>query len=286
MMFYNRGTVSVIGCDFSHTDDDCFNMGTQYSRISESPDAFSCGFKHWDDAHLPPKVGDVIEVYDWQTSKRKARAKLEAAQPRHGGGFNIRLDREVKFNLGSPQALAEGKESGADRIIDINTAGKAIIKNSRFSALRARCVMIKSPDSIIEGNTFYNTHMPGVCGGEKISAFEGPPARNLTISDNLFKGIDAANIMFAGANNADIVIKGNTFLNCGRFPIDYANTQGIAIDIREVTGARIENNTFGPSPQRPRDKPQVSIEASDKVEIGPNQGLKAVARRPLQGNIN
>jgi hypothetical protein len=285
MMFYNRGTISVIGCDFSHTDDDCFNMGTQYSRISESQDAFTCGFKHWDQ-HLPPQVGDVFEVYDWQTSKRKARAKLVAAQPRQGGGYTIRLDREVNFNLGTPQALALGKETGADRVIDINSAGRAIIKNSRFSALRARCIMIKSPGSVIEGNTFSNTHMPGVCGGEKISAFEGPPARDLTIRNNLFKGIDAANIMFAGANNADVVIEGNTFVDCGRFPMDYANTRGIAIDIRNVSGARVENNIFGPSPQRPKGTPQVTIEDSDKVEIGQNQGLKEVVRRPLQGAIN
>ncbi len=285
MMFYNRGKVSVINCDFSHTDDDCFNMGTQYSRISESSNPFTCGFKHWD-SKLPPQLGDTIEVYDWQTSKQKCRAKLVDVQPRRGGGYTIRLDQEVNFNTGSAEALAAGKETGADRIIDINSAGTALIRGNRFSALRARCIMVKSPNSIIEGNTFYDTHMPGVVGGEKISAVEGPPARNLVIRNNTFKGIDAANIMFAGTNNSKVVIQNNTFVDCGRFPIDYANTQGIAIDIRCVSGAQIDNNTFGPSPQRPKGHPQISIEKSEEIKLGQNKGLKEVLERALQGRIN
>jgi len=278
MMFYNRGTVRMIGCDFSHTDDDCFNMGTQYSRIGEAPDDYTFGFKHWD-SPLPPQIGDVIEVYDWQSGRRKGAGKLVDIEPRQGGGFTCKIDRPVSFNLGTAQTAPPGQETGADRIIDINSAGRAIIQNNRFSSLRARCVLIKSPNSVVEGNTFYNTHMPGVVGGEKLSGIEGPSSRNLVVRNNIFKNVDAANIYFSGYENVNATIEGNTFTNYGRFPIFYDHTQGVAIDLKNMSGAHVANNIFEPSPGRPQGVPQILLDNSEHIEIGANQGLVDVGRR-------
>jgi hypothetical protein len=45
--------------------------------------------------------------------------------------------------------------------------------------MRARCILVKTSDSVIENNTFYNTHMTAILAGPEFYWGEAPAVRNL-----------------------------------------------------------------------------------------------------------
>ena len=132
--------------------------------------------------------------------------------------------------------------------------------------MRARNILVKGSDALIENNTFYNTHMTSILAGPEFYWGEGPTVRNLVIRNNRFMNIDGSSINLGchhsdeSFDNRNILIEGNTFEGYGNLGgISLAGKQGTAVLIRNADGVIVRNNTFGPpSPTAPRARSRCS----------------------------
>jgi hypothetical protein len=170
---------------------------------------------------------------------------------------------------------------GIDRIADFQAAGKSIIRNCRFQNMRARGILCKTSNSIIENNTFYNTHMTAILVGPEFYWGEAPAVRNLTIRNNHFINIDGSCINIGCFNsdnsydNKNILIEGNVFENYGaKGGVGISGIQGTAVLIRNADGVVLRNNIFKPAaPTAPKDSKPVVIEVSKNVIFENNVGI-------------
>ena len=281
MAFHNRGTVVFDGCDFSRIDDDGFNMGTGFVRVLERIDERTARLEG---SNVEFRPGDAVAVWDWQERRQRGEAKVVRAE-RAGDGVRLVLDRAVEVVRAGPGAGSRDRgaaeKDGIDRVCNFTDAGKGIVRNCRISAMRARCVLVKAPDSVIEGNTFYDTHSAAVLAGPEFYWGEAPPIRNLVVRNNRFVNVDVSNIYIgafdseASRDNRAIVIEGNTFEGCGRQAVTHKQgLRGNAVWVRNADGVKIRGNTFGPpAPSAPPGAKPLVVEASRNVSIKGNKGV-------------
>ena len=282
MCFFNRATVVVEDCDFSRVDDDCLNMGTNFIKVLRQVDEKTAIVK---DTPVIFEAGDSIAVWDWQAKQQRDEVKLAAFSRLPDRTVQLTFERAVKFERTGPGAddsdrRAQEKD-GVDRIVDMQSGGRAIVRRNRFNCRRARAVLMKSQGSLIEENTFYDMHMPAILAGPEFYWSEAPPVRNLTIRHNRFVNNDVSNIYVAcfesqaSRDNRNIVIEGNRFEGYGRFPsVARQGRQGVAVHVSNAEGVTIRGNTFGAAaPTAPQDAPRVLVEHSRHVRLGDNTGL-------------
>ena len=106
--------------------------------------------------------------------------------------------------------------------------------------MRARNILAKCSNAVIENNMFYNTHMASILAGPEFYWGEAPAVRNLVIRNNRFVNIDGSSINLGchhsnkSYDNLDILIEGNTFEN-------YGSLGGVGISGRQGTAVSREN---------------------------------------------
>lgn len=285
--FQNRGTFVMDGCDISRVDDDGMNQGTTYARVLRQPDRRTIEVEG---RGIPFQPGDTIALWDWGLKKERGQARLVSFSLPASGAARLTLDRDVTVEhpVGSP-GLPQRSEwkgggrfeefDGIDRIADFEAAGKAVVRNCRFQNMRARNILIKASDSLIENNTFYNTHMTAILVGPEFYWGEGPAVRNLVIRNNHFINIDGSSINLGchksenSFDNHNIVIEGNTFEGYGRLGgTEISGRQGTAVLVRNADGVVIRNNKFGPpSASAPAANKPLMVEASKNVKLEGNE---------------
>jgi hypothetical protein len=287
--FQNRGTLVLDGCDISRADDDGVNMGTTYAQVLQQVDPRTLVVE---DRGIPFQPGDTLALWDWFLKKGRSEAKLVQFAREGNKAVRLTLDADVKAEhpAGSPglpdRATWKGggrfeEHDGVDRIADFEAAGKLIIRNCRFQNMRARNILVKTSDSVIEGCTFYNTHMTAILAGPEFYWGEAPAVRNLVIRNNRFVNIDGSSINLGchasdhSFDNRNILIEGNTFEKYGALGgVGIAGRQGTAVLIRNADGVIIRNNTFGPpAPTAPPGAKPLVVEVSRNVSIKGNKGV-------------
>ncbi len=278
MSFFNRGTVIVEDCDFSHIDDDGFNLGTHFVRVVGTTAPDTCRTELWPGTF---QAGDAIVAWDWQKKVERGEAKVLSASKEKDGHWLVKFDRPLEFvtaGEGKPGAtLKEQENDGIDRIVDLDSCGSCILRRNKISSMRARCFLVKTGHSVIEDNLFYDTHMPGVLAGPEFFWGEGPELRGLIIRHNVFRNIDAPNIQVAtftsaaGISNRDVTIEDNTFENYGQLPVIYMrdSPRGAAIEARNTDGVTIRNNQMKPSASTPYGVNPIVVETCRNVQMTP-----------------
>jgi len=276
MSFFNRRTITVENCDFSHVDDDCFNMGTHFLRIVEKVDPQSCRTEAWSGDFV---VGDTVSLWDWKEKSERAEAKITAAQKEKDGRWLVHFDRPMDIrtvgasNPSIPLKVQE--KDGIDRLTDLDSTGSCILRHNKMSSMRARCFLVKSGHSVIEDNDFHDTHMPAILAGPEFYWGEGPQLRGLLISHNRFTNIDGPNISVAVFDSAtviankDVTIKDNTFEDYGRLPVVYRrfDRQGVVIKACNTDGVTIEGNTIKPPPPGCPKVDPIEIDTCKNVQV-------------------
>jgi len=297
MVFNNRIRLLIDDCDFALTDDDNINMGTNSSHViaQDGPRKLRI-----EPARGDYRPGDRVELWDWVAKTVRTEAKVVSVS--HDKQWDeISLDHDVKagqtgvgplaeFRAANPKgdihpARRANEYDGIDRLVDLDDAGTAIIRNSRFQSLRARNLLIKTSDTLIENNVFHDTAMTAILAGPEFYWDEGPAVRHLVIRNNRFENISGSSIFVAAHTtqsefpphdtrahplpdslvNRDITIEGNTFTGYGHFKLGIAGKQGAPIYLRNVDGAVIKNNKIGsPDPDCPGGD-RIVIEASRDV---------------------
>ena len=286
----NRGTMIMDSCDISRVDDDACSMGSAFEKILRQVDPHTIVVE--DTRGVPFQAGDAVTLWDWLLKKQRSEAKIVQCKPEGKGAVRLTLDASIQVlhPVGGPglplKSAWNGRGrfeefDGVDRVADVQTAGKMIIRNCRFQVMRARCILVKGDDSLIENNTFYNTHMTAILAGPEFYWGEGPAVRNLTIRNNRFINIDGSSINLGchqsdhSYDNMNIVIEGNTFENYGaKGGSGISGRQGTAVLVRNADGVTIRNNTFAtPSVTAPANSKPLLIEASRNFLVKDNKGI-------------
>jgi hypothetical protein len=300
MVFNNRIRLTVDDCDFAATDDDNINMGTNSSHVIAQDGPRTLRIESGRD-RADYRPGDRVELWDWVAKKARLEAKVVSVS--HDKQWDrIVLDRDVKAGQTGVGPLAEFRAAnpkgdihpsrraneydGIDRIVNLDDVGTAVIRNSRFQSLRARNLLIKSSDTLIENNVFHDTVMASILAGPEFYWDEGPAVRHLVIRNNRFEDISGSGIFVAAhttqsefpqpnghaqkmpesLDNRDITIEGNTFVNYGHYQLGVAGRPGAPIYLRNVDGAVIRNNTIGP--------PDPACPAGERIVVEDSKNVK------------
>jgi len=288
MVFDNRGTVTLDHCTFMATDDDSINMGTHYHRILATIDDQTCVVEP---VNSDFRAGDDVAIWDWNAHKVRCSAKVVDATPQ-ADGCHVRFDRPVQIvhtgtGAGTTYRSAQMVD-GIDRLIDYNTAGRLVVRNCRMSSNRARCILVKASNSLIENNTFYNQYMPAILAGPEFYWGEGSNFKNLTIRNNRFVNMHAPGIRVGtfssdtSMDNENVLIENNSFEGHDYFDVVNARMRGVDICVTNTTGVVIRNNRFDkPAPNRPAGMPTIMVGRSQDVKCVNNKG--AVPQQPVEG---
>jgi len=299
MVFNNRIRLVVDDCDFAATDDDGINMGTNSSHVLTQLGPRTLEIEAGRDRG-DYRAGDHVALWDWVAKKERLEARVVSVAP-SSAGLKVELDHDVQvgqtgvgpwkeFVASHPAgdnseadrdakhaARRANEKDGIDRLIDLDDAGTAIIRNSRFQSYRSRNILMKAPNALIENNVFHDTVMASILVGPEFYWDEGPTVRHLVIRNNRFVNVSGSSIVVgahfsdASYDNRDITIEGNTFVGYGHYGINVAGKQGVPIFIRNSNGVVIKNNDIGqPDPAAPT-VPRIQVEVSKEVEESGNR---------------
>lgn len=259
MSFFNRGTVTVEECDFSHVDDDDFNLGSHFVRVVEKIDPSTCRAEAWPGDF---QAGDTVALWDWQNKTVRLTAKVVEARQEPDKRWWVRFDRAMPFGQVGPgpardidfhKQLTAQEFDGIDRLADLDSAGSCILRGNTMSSMRARCFLVKTQHSLIENNVFHDTHMPAILAGPEFFWGEGPELTGLEIRGNTFRNIDEPNISVAtfvsptGTANRAVTIENNVFEDYGRTAVIYMtkDPRGAVIHVQNTDGVVIRHNRIG-----------------------------------------
>ena len=296
-----RGKLLLDRCDFSKIDDDGIDILSNYTRIIEQRAKRTLVVQAKNSDY---RLGDRVELWDWQHKIKRSDAIITAATSNPGGTFLITLDRDVVTErVGVGGGLNFSRESmtdGIDRLINVATLGQeTIIRDSKFQVFRAKCLNLKAAHCTIERCTFSNSFQPAISAAPEWYFEEGSSIRNFTVRDCTFTDNNHPNIVIGASpvsgvpgakpimseapgnishDSAKILIEGNSFTGYGTTPSVFGWNWpvGPAITITNAAHVIIRGNTFGPLAESvPSGTPKILVEKSEGVRITDNQGLSA-----------
>ncbi len=286
----------IESCDFSQLSDDNLNFSTTFQNIAkvEGNTATIVG-----DA-MAYQAGDRVALFDPETLSVTQDLKVVKASPAKWGKFEaqiIELDAAptVKNTLESmgrtePFRLLFGHKGELPGLIfnrEFCHKG-SVIRNNRFGNNRARGILLRTSDTLIENNIFYNLRGPAILMASEGMWLECGNIDNVTIKNNTFDRVSRSPILFSSIHysskrlpgemsNRNLTITGNTFTNCGSPAIEGGDTFGLfgnLILLENVSGATVSGNIFKPnSPLAPAAE-KVIVNYSQNVTVKDNQEIK------------
>jgi hypothetical protein len=274
----NRGTLVLEECDFSGGDDDGVNQLAPWRHVLAQPAANQLTVEDG-----PWREGDTVGLWDWPYGhvQERCQAKVTAVLVNQDRSRTLTLDRAVTTVKVGPR---EGNEraklmrDGIDRLVDLDAVGSALIRRCRFTASRARPVLIKSRQALFEDCVFHDAHMPGIQAGAEMYWDEGPQTLDLTVRGCTFDNIDCPAVdvgLFESDASYDcrrIRIERNTFrrggtLTTARPWMKYGYyPQGVGVRVRNAVGVVIRDNVFEDCAG-----PNIIVQTCRDVEISGNR---------------
>jgi autotransporter-associated beta strand protein len=246
----NRGAITYDTCSIAYNDDDRTDSGTDLTHILTKLGPAQIQVENGNGY----MAGDTVSIWDWTYMAEHERDRATVTQVvqntnnANGPTWNLTLDHDMVILRAGPTATNDWgtvERDGIDRVCDFNTAASLTISNSSLSSMRARSLLLKSPNSLIVSNYFHGSPMAGIQCGTETYWHGGPQLLNLIIRGNTFEDIDYPAIdlgIFTSTNSLDctnILIEGNTFINNGEHapyadgifgPIPaYINPRGVGV---------------------------------------------------------
>lgn len=251
MVFNNRAHVSIVDSIIAGVWDDAFNMGGNFSRIYQqtSPSTVLV-----DGSREDFQAGDKLAIWDWAAKMERERTTIKSVACGQERPPTCTLELEQRIasaRVGRAPTVALGNENdGIDRVINMSDVGTLDVRNSIFQSIHAHGLLVKTSDSMITGSVIRDTPMGGILVGPQFTWDEGPGAENLRIEGNTFTNVSGANIRVESSasdrsrDNHNIEISGNKFIDYGRYSHGVEGVPGVAVELRNVSGARVTGNSF------------------------------------------
>ena len=148
-------------------------------------------------------------------------------------------------------------KNASNKVINLNACGRgAIIQNNHFYMHRARGILMRAPDSLIEGNLFDTIAGPAiVVSNDGGFLTEGPSGDGATIQNNTFTNVERSNIWINSSIADDsatategvvgLTISNNTFSDYGGENIHGRGQVGNVFWVKNASDLVISNNTIG-----------------------------------------
>jgi len=286
----------VENCDFSGMSDDNLNFSTTFQNLANinGSTAVIVG----DNSDYRP--GDRAAIFDPETSSNLQYLKVVSAKPvkwRDRNGVEVTFDQPLKIDrsldslqLEKPFSLLFGHKGDLPGLIynlEASHSG-SVIRNNRFGNNRARGVLLRTADTLIEGNTFYNLRGPAILMASEGMWMECGNIDRVTIRNNTFDRVSRSPILFSTIHysskrtagekwNRNLVISGNTFVNCGSPAVEGGDTFGLfgnLILLENVSGATVSDNIFKPNSPLAPVVEKIMVNNSENVEIRNNREEK------------
>jgi hypothetical protein len=253
MIFNNHITLTLDHVTIAHSWDDAINMGANFVRVYAQPAPNILKVDGVRSADFRP--GDTLALWNWQTKQEQMRAKIVSvkrdatAKPPES---LVMIDQEVvvQHTGYAPDKSTANDADGIDRVVDMDSAGSLHVINSTFQSLHARDILVKASHTVIEGSNFYDTVMAGILIGPEFFWDEGPVVTDVRIENNNFRNVSGTNILVdAGPSmafryNSNIVVKGNHFIEFGRYRHGVMGNPDMPIVMQNVTGGEVSDNVM------------------------------------------
>lgn len=255
------------GCTITHCGDDCINIQGFFFHVLQVSGNKITVTPKWD---TPLEVGETIEAYKDEGYTAIGTAKIVKFEKRNDASLRAQIiaayqnydktiaDDTLVYDIVLDKKLSISK---GDHITSLDRIGAgAVIKNSTFKHNRARGVVVKGHNIVIENNTFEkNTHPAIVAHADILWCESGFPV-NIKIRNNKITAsaissniIRENNIDQIGAilvtvtppenvkgfyncyQNKNILIEGNTITDSRVYGIAAINCDGITIKNNTIT---------------------------------------------------
>lgn len=189
------GTIEIDSCYFEGMGDDATNVNSRYFNITERIDDRTVKAVMKDFPSYPD-VGDEIELVRMNTLFPYNKAKVIAVD------FNEKNNESViKFDRQLPADFEM-----TDLLSNISKNAKLIFTNNIVRDIRGRGILVQTRGALIENNRFE------YCTGQGIHIDTAYPTWNESVGTR------------------DVVIRNNTFLNCGFGNTTYSDAIGIVVE--------------------------------------------------------
>ncbi len=249
------------GCTITHCGDDNMNVHGYFYHVLKVEGKTITVTPKWNNEY---EEGETIAVYDADSYVSKGTAKITkftsakdpslknailAAYANCYSGLSsdtlvyiIELDKQLNIKVG-------------DHINSLDSIGSGMtVRNCTMGYTRARGILVRGSNVLIENNTFIRTSGPGVMIKPELSWCEGGFSTNVTIRNNKFKDTSTASNeiynrssqigavtigigpelngpggFFQSYELKDITVEGNTFENSRVYAVSALNCNGITI---------------------------------------------------------
>ncbi len=246
----------VSHCYFTGMGDDSVNIGGSFVPVIKVEDAYTI----YTESH-----GSLYNVADDFVYMDKTTHELISLGPI--SSINVTSIPEyassvMKIVFTNPVPnfvtwLTTQNLRSCSQICNLNASGRgAQVVNNHFYNHRARGVLMRAPDALIQGNHFDTLAGPAVIISNDSSFLsEGPSGNGTQVLDNTFTNIERSNIWIQSSGDGsdttatkgvtDLVIDNNTFDDYGGRNAYGRGTVGNVFYIRNAPDCQITNNTIG-----------------------------------------
>lgn len=254
-----RGSIRVLDCLMSGTNDDPINVHGTHLRVVGRPadDQILVRFMHPQTYGLEAfSPGDEIEFVDHNSLRSYAANGVKTVEPKS--------DKEILLTLEKPAPASVAKD---DVIENVTWTPEVVVRGCTvaFDSCRGFLLTTRRP-ILIENNTFLKTSMPAILIADDANSwFESGPVRDVVIRGNRFVRCAEPVIHIAPENHSvrpdepvheNIRILDNVFDVTGDTAVSAKSVQGLTIasnrfssqslPVRQnaCTAVVIENNTL------------------------------------------
>ncbi|MBL8995487.1 MAG: hypothetical protein JNM63_19225 [Spirochaetia bacterium] len=252
-----RGTFTIEHCRFDGMLDDSINIHCRAASIHSNISATKLIVNSYGTFRCAP--GDRLQIYDPATAGIRGIRKVVSFTQTSGVLFELEIDSPLR-------GIREGKNvREADNLFNLDASGgTCVIRNNFFGRHRGRSVLLRTPNALVQSNTFEN--IDGLAVAMTIDSRwpEGPVPAGIVIEGNVFRGVDLPKLWGSPVIQAtlttgsgepaktrdlrDIEIRNNLFLEPRGSVIDMRNVDGLKIISNEVRVTRIGIHDASPGP--------------------------------------
>jgi hypothetical protein len=226
------GTLTFNDCDIAGQGDDATNVHVYYQSLISRTGTNVCTFAMAGsfDLHSQkpdfPRTGDTLAIVNSQSLQETGYisvAKVIGVDPQT-------MFVTIEFGGSLPADMS------TSYLADISALPSLVFRNSRVKSHRARSLLCKTRNVLIDGNTFYGCTGTAIHLGAEGYWKEGVTSKDVVISNNTFIGVMSAGQMLVVGASRRVAAYGNMGMK------DFSSNDGTPILPHLIAPAAVRPN--------------------------------------------